>query len=687
MASKYIPQKVLSRQLGDKINGRRVRTALFTTYTFDPGFFEAHVLPILFDKPFHQAEKVRRIQMEDALRSLDEIAVYYDRTALSQEAQPAQLDFRRIDVRRVTGAFHPKLIFLLVENKPKKNEESNPNDLSLIIAALSANLTRAGWWENVETGHINEIYNRDHENSRTSFRRDILGMIQRLKVCCADDENHAALDQIHDFLIRRANRTPVTQITANHRYNTRLLCGQKSLPEMLEDLKLNRYCENLEIISPYFDGTPATTLQKVINAVDARRIRIFLPRNSDGSAAVSEETYNTIDEIENVIWASLPSEMLFPGGRKNIDNMPPRRVHAKVYRFWQKNGLNVTLVGSINLTSPGHSHSGAGNLEAAFLYDISDTGFDNRWWLEPLEKTPETFVHEQPEETDDCQQVPLDISFRYDWAKESLDYRAEGGTSGPIDVREPGGVYLFTINALKSKGWVECGHKASEMVKKLLSSTSFLEIQHAKGKWRVLVREEGMHQRPSLLISLTPEEILMYWSLLSPEQQGYFLMEKLSKESNLQGIEAVGAYRYIMNDTVFDRFAGIYHAFEKLISYVNDSISEGKEREARARLFGAKYDSLPQLLEKTLSRKDGDDVMMYITFLCAKQIRDRVVQEHPEFISTNKADVQSLDRLLRKLPVIRDKLSPQIADSVEFLNWYERMFLHIIQQPDSGADA
>jgi len=379
MSSNHIPQEVLSQQLGDIIYGRRVRTAVFTTYTFDPGFFETHILPVLFEKPFHQVEKVRLIQMEEAMRSLDDIAVYYDRTALSQEAQPAQLDYRRIDVRRATGAFHPKLILLLVENNADDQEENTaPDDLSLIVASLSANLTRAGWWENVETGHIEEVLNRDYHSSRTSFRKDILSMIQRLKGCCTNGENHSALDRIHDFLTRRANRDPITKITVNGRYSTRLFCGQKNLTTMLEELKLYRDCENIEIISPYFDKTPAQTLQKVINAVEPSRVRIFLPRNVDGSATVTEETYNAINDLDNVEWANLPDDFLRSGGRKNIDKMPPRRVHAKVYRFWMKGGSNITLVGSVNMTSPGHSHSGAGNFEAAFLYDISDESFANK---------------------------------------------------------------------------------------------------------------------------------------------------------------------------------------------------------------------------------------------------------------------------------------------------------------------
>ncbi|MDX2476466.1 MAG: hypothetical protein QNL05_03795, partial [Gammaproteobacteria bacterium] len=515
MASTHIPQKVLSQKLGDKINGRRVRTAVFSTYTFDPGFFETHILPVLFNKPFHQVEKVRRIQMEDAVRSLDEIAVYYDRTALSQEALPARLDFRRIDVRRAIGAFHPKLILLLVENPPDGEQDSDPDDLSLIVATLSANLTRAGWWENVETGHIDEILNHDYHDSRTSFRKDLLSMIQRLKGCCGKDEEHLALDRVNDFLIHRANRDPIKKITINGRYSTRLFCGQSSLPYMLENLKLYRHCENLEIISPYFDKTPGQTLQKVINAVKPSRARVFLPQNADGSAAVTEETYNAINDLDHVEWAKLPDDILLPGGRKNIDKMPARRVHAKVYRFWMKGGSNITLVGSVNLTAPGHSHSGAGNFEAAFLYDISDECPANRWWLEPLEKSPGSFAGDQPDEVDDSQPVPLDISFQYDWAKKKLEYRVEGTANGEIKVCEPGGLLLFAVNTLKADGWVNCGQEAAGKIQQLLHSTSFLEIQHAKGKWRVLIREEGMHQRPSLLISLTPDEILMYWSLLS----------------------------------------------------------------------------------------------------------------------------------------------------------------------------
>ncbi len=74
-AADRIPMAVLSEQLADAIDGRRVRSAVFTTFTFDPSFFELNVLPLLFDQTFGQADKLRRIQLEDAMRSVDHMAV------------------------------------------------------------------------------------------------------------------------------------------------------------------------------------------------------------------------------------------------------------------------------------------------------------------------------------------------------------------------------------------------------------------------------------------------------------------------------------------------------------------------------------------------------------------------------------------------------------------------------------
>ena len=112
MQSAAIPMKVLTEQVAEAIDGRRVRSAVFTTFSFDPRFFELNILPVLFDQPFSQPDKVRSLQLEDALRMVDHLAVYYDRRALAQDGEPAQLDYRRLDVSRSTG--------YLLRNRPTR---------------------------------------------------------------------------------------------------------------------------------------------------------------------------------------------------------------------------------------------------------------------------------------------------------------------------------------------------------------------------------------------------------------------------------------------------------------------------------------------------------------------------------------------------------------------------------------
>ena len=98
-------------------------------------------------------------------------------------------------------------------------------------------------------------------------------------------------------------------------------------------------------------------------------------------------------------------------------------------------------------------------------------------------------------------------------------------------------------------------------------------------------------------------------------------------------------------------------------------------------MFGAKYDSLPVLLKRTLEREDGDAVMNYVTFLCAKQMRDRIARSQPEFWQRHRQVTGSLDGLLGSIPALRESVSAEVGDAADFFDWYEKMFLRTIQVP------
>src|SRR5258706_11415299 len=101
---------VLSDALVETIRGRRVKVAVFLTFQFDPGFFEEELLPLLFDQSFSHIPQIRLVQLEEQIRSLEHLVVYYDRRGLTAEVRPARLDYRRFGVQRHTGFFHPKNI-------------------------------------------------------------------------------------------------------------------------------------------------------------------------------------------------------------------------------------------------------------------------------------------------------------------------------------------------------------------------------------------------------------------------------------------------------------------------------------------------------------------------------------------------------------------------------------------------
>ncbi|MCK4412657.1 MAG: hypothetical protein KAY32_03850 [Candidatus Eisenbacteria sp.] len=686
-----VPVAVLSQRLSEAIAGRRVRVAAFTTFTFDPAFFELHVLPTLFDQSFSQIDKVRRIQLEDAMRAVDQIAVYYDRSALSQDGEPAQLDYRRIDVRRATGCFHPKLVLLLVDD-PTGAEEGDdfPTSYpSLIVGILSANLTRAGWWESVECAHFEEVKDRDWRDVRLGersrprrcpFRRDLLHLLRRVSATVDPGEDESAIERIRDFLRRRTIRRQFRHSSSSGVFHTRIFGGggRAPLAQWLGNLRLYQGW-NLEVISPFFSSTGAGPLVDLKDVLEPKEIRVYLPRDADGSALVTPQTYDAIAELANVSWGELQPELIARGRDQSSKKLAPRGVHAKVYRLWHRDGGDLLLVGSVNLTESAHSAAHAGNLEAAFLVDVSEAGIPRRWWLERREERPSEFLKEERSEEDGLQQAVLNLGLRFDWAAGELSYRLMEKGSRGFQVRDTTGGLLFEISDPRSGRWTPCPKEAAEKVRKLLVGTSFVLIQHPKGQWRVLIREENMAYRPSLLTLLTPEEILEYWSLLTPDQRAVFF-EEHGRDDGVGIVDPVigpeppdiGAKR----NTIFDRFGGIYHAFNCLHRHVCTAIDEGRERDAEARLLGAKYDSLPSLLEKSLARKKEDPIIRYVTFLCAKQTWKLVATEHREFMRRHRKQVHRLESLLRKLPEVRGRLPHDcIEGGQDFIVWYERAFL------------
>lgn len=667
-----VPQSVLSEHLSEILGNRTVNSALFTTFSFDPGFFELHILPLLFpNQKFSEVEKVRLIQLEDCVRTLKNLAVYYDANALAHDGDTPKLGYDRIDVHWQRGVFHPKIICLLVDEPESESQGTQ----SLIVCCQSANITRAGWWENVECAHVEEVKDKRTAEHPCSFRNDLMSFLVRIRRSLPK-ESHDALDDIHHFIRYRTNPEPEGDTPINGAVHTRLFGASRQLnfADWLKDEAEIPEGWNLEVISPYFDKNNASALVNVVEATAPRRTRVFLPQSEDGTALVSEAVYDQIESIDGVRWAQLPEGMLQRKGASTLEKLAPRFVHAKVYRFWKRQQPDLIVVGSINCTTPAHGGSGRKNLEAGFLIDASNQRLKRQWWLEKFEDESVKFIENVPDEADGNDRALFDVVVKYNWERNEVEIRLDGKLRFPITFTDLTDKVLFSLDSYDDGEWNLCDQAVAEKVHEAIRASSFINVQCHGSSWRVLIREESFSHRPSLLTELSPDEILKYWSLLSPEQRTAFLEKRLV--DSVEGLETSSGPLIDTTESVFHRFSGIFHAFGHLRRHLQDCLDKDRVTDAEFRFFGAKYDSLPELLRKMIEKEGNDPLYVYITFLTAKQLRDGLAKDYKWFVDERKSMLRDLDCLIRKGLRYRDRIQLDSSqETSQFLSWYESMFL------------
>ena len=666
-----IPRAVLSEHFQACMQAQRLRAAVFLTYEFDPGFFEQEILPVFFDIPLSHAADLRLVQLEDALRQLPgQIAVYYDANGLTiGDAGSAKLDVRRIPVQHRTGVFHAKNLFLLVEEETPDTDDGEPPEQTLLVASLSANLTRSGWWENVEVCHVDKIAERDG----TRLRDDLIGFLESLRRKTAADSDQGALREIVRFLRGTDQRV---QRSSSGKLQTHFYDGRSSLPDFLEQTA-GKFLKgaSLEVISPYFDDAPTCKpLEALIERFQPREVRVFLPRTAAGEAQCREDLYEAVAELPGAEWGRLPTDLL----RRGADEAAGERfVHAKVYRFFtQRPKQEFLFIGSANLTSA--AHQARGNVETGFLVQ-TDPPRAPESWLTPEEEPPTAFETPQGEaDAATAGGCPLNLRYHWDQSRAEAFWDASGGS--PALRLEARGIALGEVLPLPSRAWTSIPPDLTARIGNSLAETSLFKVYGATAEPAlVLVQEEGMSHKPSLLLQLSIADILRFWSLLTPAQRSAFL-EARAPVALLagQGADLVTQAKMTLEEqTLFDRIAGAFHAFGCLERAVRAALDGGNEKEANYRLFGRKYDSLGSLLERVLTEQGTtDEVDRYVIGLCARQLRQELAKSYEVYWKDHPTDVGALDRSLAQLDDIRAALIAQNgAEFAPFLDWFDRWFL------------
>jgi hypothetical protein len=663
--SPTIERKVLSEAFQEAIGSWRLRSAVFLTFRFDPGFFEQEILPIFFDIPMSHAPLARVLHLVDKLRETGPIAVYYDRRALEAGAAPARTDFQRIGVIHRTGYFHPKNALLLIESTASDSDEAGKaNRKRLVVGSMSANVTRAGWWENVEVAHIEMA----EEDQLCAFRDDLLALISFVRRTSPEGSDHAALDEIHAF-VRKLEQDP--QRLSGGLLTPRMFTGDRDLPEFLEALAGNRLRNRyLEVISPYFDDKESSKpLRELIERFRPRETRVFLPKGSAGEALCSEHYWNSIREI-GAIWATLPRDVV------RLSRDTDRFVHAKVYRFFDPDDRRETFfIGSVNLTNAGFGR--AGNVEAGFLVEREGKR-KSEWWLETEERRPAAFLHQS--ESEDLVVGPgVNLVLRFDWATSTARALWDAEGSSPRLIIRATGVTLGEIEPLESRKLTVLDQELAERLKERLLSSSFVTVAvEGAPDAIVLVDEEASTDKPSLLSTITPDEILRFWSLLTDAQKQEFFETHADELGDDQVALWIGAdaTRLVGQDGIFGKFAHVYLSFGNLERAVRRALAAGRQKEAVDRLFGRKFDSLRRFVERISEKPEPDPVRDYVTLLCAIQLLDVLRKEEPDFYARERRrfDLSVDSRAALETVKARFTFAAE-EDRRPFFDWLEHWFL------------
>jgi len=352
----------------ESLEGYRVTHALFTTYSFEPEFFETCIVPLLLPDAgqglsLHSA--VRRLQMEELLReSPIAIDVYFDARVVVPGCP--LLPYEMVPVR-MKGEFHGKIIFLRLEDAR--------GNVRCVLGAGSANLTKAGWWENIESWFFPPNFNPSRPPA--GILPGVTELFKFLETRIRADSATASLrDAFKEARPQRVQHGEPTfaLFTPNTPRFTEWLGKQKQVKDAQEHSRL-------EVVSPYFaQGGHAALVGKLLEATDTDALDLWLPEDSwqaGGPAALIEETcYNELKQVNGLRWCEFRDSDLASSRQAE---KTPRFLHAKVIR--RPGGF--CFMGSVNFSNKAFN----ANFEAGFLF--LDRGEP---WLTPLIKPPGRFL-------------------------------------------------------------------------------------------------------------------------------------------------------------------------------------------------------------------------------------------------------------------------------------------------------
>lgn len=674
---------VVTERLLELIAEREVRAALFTTYTFEPDFFELEVVPLLLNQnsAYSEDDRVKRFMVRENLREADlPIDVYYDSPMFRKIGDRSpDMEYLCHGVNLGNRAFHGKVNMILVQDRDTGKE-------SLLLGAGSNNLSRAGWWDNIECQHWEEV--SSNECSVKLVKKILPEEIKFLNSHreLSNNSTKAAIDRISEFLSNchgSNNAATVHYFGLSYPDNHhKFLAFLRQRPSPIAQSDKWR----LEIISPFFADSESSKVHQDFLDMGVEEITLLLPTDDKGNALCKDDYYHHIQGQEHIRWGEWREDAACSLGLTGDYYRP---LHAKVYHFYRGHESWV-FVGSVNFTYMA-MHK---NVEAGFLVQQNKSvpllkAFADDKVVEHFAEIDEPGPGEEIDEEDGVEIPNLFLS--YDWVSRRLAGRTSQHHAYEIEIVGPEGKSVIAPWALRYQESVYEGDVGA--LEKALRNGSLVKVRGHNIKRPnkpgfpehiVLLQQVGWSHKPLDLPTLTATQILAIYAGMSIERRQMMLIDARIRELVLsaQGGElTIGDDDSVINQ-FFCEYAEIFRAFGQLRERLKSLREDERYDQVDYYLTGSGVDSLPSLLSLLSREHDKNEeeksslspATCYLVSLSALEVYEN---EHFNKSPNVAAEVKKLRTGINSLKKGNRLVLEDNTDRKKFFDWFEDEFSRV----------
>ena len=382
---------------------------IFTTFTFDPIFFDAYLL--------------KNLKENNPNATIIVLMDFHQFSGLKDDL--TEVTGKEYILLPIHGnLFHSK-IFMFISERKKLAEHEDEKEIHAQTFLGSHNLTLSGLTQNLELCFSS--------NDTVLFENCINYVNSLLKNHYSE---HIACKKIEQYVDGKATEQ-------------RLLHNEKEaiLDQCLRSISsLSNTIEEVIIFSPYFSKTEK--LVEIINdKVKPNKIKLCIQRKNHNLDPTTVRSFKKLSLYEiHALNSNFPKPF----------QSNERRLHSKfiVFRSFDK---DLILIGSPNFTRPAllETNSGGGNFESAILWEQNSDDFIDFLKIKPIsENEVKTSQREFDRSVGSQTKTDTTIVFAFidEFDKLQIDYKSETQKSVKLELYDEDQVTVSTIDFTLEKG-------------------------------------------------------------------------------------------------------------------------------------------------------------------------------------------------------------------------------------------